>query len=206
MKFVICQWEKEKEKLSPSHWKRIVPLRTSLNIPSLHSNSFVMGLLLCNRTSPFVIKMFLCDVTLWSLFLLNFTPLHAAIFLSAFSFKTYQTFLSFYINFHISFFRTYALFFLVENYPVTYIFPYGETESRLTKPSVISPSCDERGNYYFCALAEGRHFLFIKVRFLGVILPPLTVLYFCCLHRPYFMLIWGWGTLFVLLQLRFSIS
>lgn len=63
---------------------------------------YVMGLLLCSSILPFVIKMFSVLFHSQAWFSLT-SPLRTTTFLSAFSFRTYWTFLSFYINFYITF-------------------------------------------------------------------------------------------------------
>lgn len=71
--------EKKKKELYLSHWTRIIPLRTSLSISNLHSNSPV------SRSSYYAME-YCCLSSKYSLWystfkfaLLDFTPLHTAI-------------------------------------------------------------------------------------------------------------------------------
>lgn len=122
----------------------------NLSIPSSHSD-FLMVWGSCYAIGPYYVS---SECSLWcstsKFSLLNFTPLHittkyfTASFIICVPFITYQIFLAFqqfYISLCIIFLEI-IFFLLVENYTVMF-FPYGDSEHKLAKPSVIFPNCSE---------------------------------------------------------------
>ena len=125
--FVICQEEKTQGMISLSLEKDCTFENLSEYSQFTFKFSCVVGLLLCNRTLPFILKIFSVIFHFPVCFCLtspHYTQL-SNIFLCACPLRTHQIFtiLSFSVNSYIIFFRIYAPFFLVENDPVTYIFP-----------------------------------------------------------------------------------